>query len=190
MGVSVHKEQNWTHTDNSIYSTFKQQLIKDGTIKWRQHCRFYKEHLYQNSRNLYNITSSTDIHCRVKESLPTLNNPVVVLETPMQTGTTKLSVISEHSLAVVHLNFHSCTCFANYQNGEYNASLMKKKVPKSISIQQHHSVCWHIQNLFGNKEILKNLFPDCFRSSNLSHDEMENVNYSVSIENTIMCQTS
>ena len=50
------------------------------------HCRFYKEHLHQKTENLYNITSFTAIDYQVKESLPTSNNPVVVLRTPMQTG--------------------------------------------------------------------------------------------------------
>ena len=55
----------------------------------------------------------------------------------MQTGTTKLSVISEEDVALVHLNLDSTnSCFANCQKGEWNARLMnKKEVPKSVSIQ-------------------------------------------------------
>ena len=105
------------------------------------------------------MTSFTAIDYRVKESLPTINNPVVVLGTPMQTGT-KVSVISEEELALVHLNFHSTnSCFANCQKGECNARLMnKKKVPKSVSIQEHYSMCGHVQTLFANMEILENIF--------------------------------
>ena len=62
---------------------------------------------------------STAIHCQVKGSPPTANNPVVVLGTPMQTGTTKLSVISQEDVASVHLNFLSAnSCFANCKNGD------------------------------------------------------------------------
>ena len=80
-------------------------------------------------------------------SIPTVNNPVVALGTPLQTGTTKLSIISEQKLAGIPLNFHSAnSCFAICQTGECNAMLMnKKKVSKSISIQQYHSVWGNIQ---------------------------------------------
>ena len=37
MGVNVHKVQNSTHRNNNLYNTFKQQLVTDGTIQWRQH---------------------------------------------------------------------------------------------------------------------------------------------------------
>ena len=194
MHVNVQKVKNSTHTNNILYRTFKQQLITDGTVQWRQrsefqdvvitgdynpgtgllkplsyvhitctstsngetsllkctcqiyntikcaslsnielldeedavldehitcmHCRFYEEHLHQKSWNLYNITSFTAIDYQVKESLPTINNPVVVLGTPMQAGTTKLPVISEEDVALVHLNFHSTNSrFANCQKG-------------------------------------------------------------------------
>ena len=139
---------------------------------------------------MYNITSFTAIDCQVKESLPTINNPVVVLGTPMQTGTTKLSVISEEDVALVHLNFHSTNpCFGNCQKGESNARLMnKKKVPKSVSIQEHYSMCGHIQTLFANMEILENIFPDYFRSSS-TNDEMKNGNYNMNTENTCHANT-
>ena len=40
MHVNVQKVQNSTHTNISLYRTFKQQLITDGTIQWRQHSEF------------------------------------------------------------------------------------------------------------------------------------------------------
>ena len=41
MHANVQKVQNRTHANNSLYRTFKQQLITDGTIQWRQHNEFH-----------------------------------------------------------------------------------------------------------------------------------------------------
>ena len=73
--------------------------------------------------------------------------------------------------------------------GECNARLMnEKKFPKSVSLQEHYSMCGHIQTLFANMEISENIFPDYLRLSS-ANDEMENGNYNMNTENTCNANT-
>ena len=79
---------------------------------------------------------------------------------------------------MVHINFYQTnSCFANCQNGECKSKLMnKKKIPKLTTIQEHDSVCNHIQTLFANFEVLENIFPEYF-SSTIVNEDMEYVQY-------------
>ena len=70
------------------------------------HCRFYKEHLAKYRDNLQSIASSSIIDKKVKNSLLALNNPVVLLGMATQNATTKISVIHEDTVSMVHLNFN------------------------------------------------------------------------------------
>lgn len=154
-----------------------QDVVLDESLTC-MHCRFYKEHLHQYREKLYNITSSTCIDNKIKDSLSTVNDPVVVLGIPTINGTTKLSIVSGEGTSMVHINFYQTnSCFANCQNGECKSKLMnKKKIPKLITIQEHDSVCNHIQTLFANFEVLENIFPEYF-SSTIVNEDMEYVQY-------------
>ena len=125
------------------------------------HCRFYKEYLHSLRHKLHDIPESTTLPTKLKESLPNLNNPVVLLGIPTQLGTTKFSVASCDHLAMVHINFMlTGACCANCKNRECCARMLnKKKVPKQISINQNQNVCGCIQTLHANLELLQDLFP-------------------------------
>ena len=138
------------------------------------HCRFFNDHLYQYRDNLHHIASSSAIASKIKQSLDRLNNPVVLLGVASYNGTTKLSVTSQDSLSVIHVNFNQGNiCFANCQNGECNARLLnKKRIPKSISIQNSDNFCGHINTLYANIEILKELFPLYFGKNDDDTDDI------------------
>ena len=141
------------------------------------HCRFFRDHLLKYRHNLQNITSSTLIDTKVKMSLPTLNNPVVLLGISSPNSTTKLSVTHESTVDMIHINFNqSKSCFAKCQNGECSSRLQnKKKIPKVINIQESQYFCGHIQTLFANFEIVKELFPEYFNTPMNSEEEDETV---------------
>ena len=253
MGVSLTQVNNSTDRNTKLYTTFREQLINDGEIMWRQHnenqdtfvmsdynstrgtlsplsyvhvthtqsqndkylvkctchiyqtiqcaalsgivnltededavldesmtcmhCRFFKDKLSQ--YNIQNIDSQSSIGHKLKSSVHNVNNPIVVLGIPSQHGTTKLSVVSEESISMVHITFkQGGTCFANCQNGECNAKLLnKKKIPKSISIQQNTNLCGHIQTLFANFEVMENLFPMYFSACDVEELQEEERGY-------------
>ena len=60
----------------------------------------------------------------------------------------------------------------------------KKKSPKSVKIQQSHSLCGHIQTLFANFEIMKELFPDYFGSSCNTTEDSDDTNYDLTFAST------
>ena len=143
------------------------------------HCRFYREHLDQYRHNLHHLTSTDHISQQIKDSLTNLNNPVVLLGTPISTGTSKFSVITDQSMAIVHINFKDeKSCFANCQNGECTSQFLNKnKIPKCCTLQDHDKVCIHLQTLFGNFEILERTFPFHFRNDSSRDSEVDNRDY-------------
>ena len=104
----------------------------------------------------------------------------------LQNSTTKLSVTHEDTVSIVHINFnHPNICFAKCQNGECTARLQnKKRIPKSISIQETQNLCGHIHTLFANFEILIKLFPEYFSSN--SQDANEDVFYGNNLPQDIL----
>ena len=125
------------------------------------HCRFFKDYLLKYRRNLYNITQSSIIDTKIRDSLPLINNPVIVVSVAQQNSTTKLSVVHDDTVALIRITFNqSNSCFEKCQNGMCAARMQNKK--KIISIQQSEYVCGHLQTLFANFEIVNELFPDYF----------------------------
>ena len=143
------------------------------------HCRFYREHLHEYRHNLNHLTSTHHISQQIKDSLINLNNPVVVLGTPMSTATSKFSVMTDKSIAMVHINFQDGkSCFANCQNGECTSQFVnRKKIPKSCTIQDHDKVCVHLQTMFGNFEILEKTFPFHFRNDSSRESDVDDLDY-------------
>ena len=143
------------------------------------HCRFFKDYLKQYRYTLQDITTTTAVDSKVKSSLESINNPVVLLGKSAREFTTKLSVMSQESLSMIHITFnHSNSCFANCQNGECSARLQnKKKIPKSVSIQQNEGLCEHINTLFANFEVVQKLFPDYFRTDENTEESEEDPLY-------------
>ena len=250
MGISMENVSNSVSRNNGIYITFKEQLINDGTIMWRQHnnlkdtvvmsdynpttgflsplsyvhvtstkcdnqtllkcschiynaiqcaalsqvplsnediylhesmtcmhCRFFTEMLEEFQQNLYNIQSTSITARKVKSSLCTINNPILLMGIASQCSTTKLSVVSEEDMSIVHISFNTNnTCYANCQNGMCKAKLLnKKKIPKSVSIHENKHLCCHIQSLFANFEQLENIFPEYFNFKNCQQEEREEI---------------
>ena len=143
------------------------------------HCRFFKDYLKQYRYTLQDITTTTAIDSKVKSSLESINNPVVLLGKSAREFTTKLSVMCQESLSMIHITLnHSNSCFANCQNGECSARLLnKKKIPKSVSIQWNEGLCEHINTLFANFEVVQKLFPDYFRTEENGEENEEDPFY-------------
>ena len=131
------------------------------------HCRFFMDYLMKYRGNIHGITSSSIIDRKVKMSLSSLNNPVVVIGVARQNTTTKLSVVDEETVSMIHINFNEAnSCFAKCQNGEYAVRLTnKKKIPKTVRIDQSTNLCGHIKTLLANFEIVSELFPEYFCSA-------------------------
>lgn len=187
----VHVTSTVTDSDNifiqctcQIYNTIKcaglsqidvqddEEVVLDESLTC-MHCRFYKEHLHQHREALGNSLSSTSIEAKIRNSLASVNNPVAVMGVATTVGTTKLSIMAGDTVSMIHITFsENNSCFANCQNGECNARLLnKKKIPKSVSMQNQDNLCLHIQTLFANFEILEGLFPDYFGSSVVTDNE-------------------
>ena len=179
--TSTRSERNYHHVllkcTCQIYNTIQcaglsgtdlsegEDVVLDESMTC-MHCRFFKEHLMKYSDNLQSIASSSIMDKKVKESLTQLNNPVVLLGMATQNGATKFSVSHEDTVSMIHLYFNaSNSCFAKCQKGECISRLLnKKKVPKAINIEQTGEFCGHIQTLFANFEIVRELFPGYFQA--------------------------
>ena len=71
------------------------------------HCRFYREHLHQYRHNLHHLISTNAISEKIKHSLTNVNNPVVVLGTPISTATSKFSVMTDIGIAMVPMRSYN-----------------------------------------------------------------------------------
>ena len=105
-----------------------------------------------------------------------------------QNSTTKLSVIHGNTVAMININFNlSNSCFAKCQNGECPARLQnKKKIPKCRSIQQCENLCGLFQTLFANFEVVSELFPGYFVTSEGYSEANEDVCYGNSLHQSWM----
>ena len=93
-----------------------------------------------------------------------------------QNSTTKLSVIHNDTIAIIHIYFkYANACIAKCQNGECIARLQhKKKIVKTASNKKSsENHCGHIQTLFANFEIVSELFPHYFVANDASDEENE-----------------
>ena len=151
------------------------------------HCRFFWDYLLKYRNKLKDTNSSTIIDTKVNKSLATINNPVVLLGAASPHSTTKLSVVHESTVAMIHINFNqSNSCFAKCQNGECSARLQnKKKIPKVINIQESQNFCGHIQTLLANIEILNEMFPEYFTSSSPIEEDDEDMNEITSVSSDV-----
>ena len=176
----VYKAIQSAANTNSLENMDINDTVLDHTLTC-MHCRFFRDFLSKYRSNWHTIHSSSAIDSKVKESQKEVNNPITVIGIPNIDSTTKLSVLSEDSLSIIHVTFkEGGKCFANCQNGECRARLLnKKKVPKTMSIQNTENLCGHIHTLFANLEILEGLFPHYFNST-LQEDmsEIETESYS------------
>ena len=92
------------------------------------HCRFYRQYLSNYRHNLHSITSSSIIDRKVKSSLTHLNNPVNLIGIAAQHSTTKVSVVHDDMIAMLHINFNQSNCCnVKCQNGECNGKTSKQK---------------------------------------------------------------
>ena len=162
----VYKAIQSAATSNNSEDVDTNDIVLDHSLTC-MHCQFFREFLSKYIVNWNTISSSSAIDSKVKESQKEVNNPITVVGIPNSDSTTKLSVLSEDSLSIIHITFkHGTKCFANCQNGECKARLLnKKKVPKATSIQNTENLCGHIHTLFANLEILEKHFPHYFNST-------------------------
>ena len=68
---------------------------------------------------------------------------------------------------MIHINFNEAnSCFVKCQNGECAARLKnKKKIPKTVRIDQSTDLCGHSKTLFANLENVSELFCEYFCSA-------------------------
>ena len=162
----VYKAIQSAAISNSLENMDVDDIVLDHSLTC-MHCRFFRDFLSKYTLQWNTIHSSSAIDSKVKESQKEVNNPITVIGIPSTDSTTKLSVLSEDSLSIIHITFRGTKkCFANCQNGECKARLLnKKKVPKSTSIQNTENLCGHIHTLLANLEILEGLFPHYFNTT-------------------------
>ena len=155
-------------------------------------CTFYTDNLHQFQGSLHDIQSSSLLAQKIKASLQTFNNPVVLLGLQFQYGTTKLSVSSEDSLGTIYIRFQNGgrLCFANCQNSDCQAKVQNKnKVPKSISLEKLENLFDHIKTLYANIKVLNELFPSYFCEMIIVRNELILTNKKYKILMISICVT-
>ena len=124
------------------------------------HCRFYKYHLVSAYEKICNSTNTlTRSLAIVKESLQHMNQPIQLLGSVIDRGTTKFSVKGTNSYSIVHISFYLGKCMSTCLDGVC-ALLFKshKKIAKRISISNRSKCCSHLNMLCDNIEYVKALF--------------------------------
>ena len=129
------------------------------------HCRFHKDHL----NNAYESISSEaqDNLPRalrmVHESLQYMNDPVQLVGSVIDQGTTRFSYQEKESYSLIHMLFYNKVCQVKYMDGICAANF---KNPKNITTRDpdHEAIkmCSHLRTLFSHFGYVKGFFPDYF----------------------------
>ena len=133
------------------------------------HCRFFKSNLRTcvvsiGESDRAGLTLSL-LQKKVKQSLPGVNDPVLLLGDVMSHGSTKFSIQGDTDFAIVSISFRLGMCFARCLNGVCSAQARnKKRVPKVIPLDQQHHHCSHLRTLFQHLDFIHSLFPEFFQA--------------------------
>ena len=145
------------------------------------HCRLFKEHLVDCVGDLQRRNESdglSAILAKVKDSLDQMDQPLVLLGSPIPNGTSKFSARSEEeaSISVVHVTFTHGKCLTRCLNSAC-ASLMrnKKKVDMVVNLEECKKVCGHLKTLLSNWGYVKSLFPEHVFGQSSSSDQQHMV---------------
>ena len=128
------------------------------------HCRFYKELLTDFWQNIHSGAELSILHMKIKETLGSLQEEVVLLGDVLPHTTTKFSVQGEEDLcSVVTISFRRGQCYARCTEGICSAqSRNRKKIPKVYSCEDPGELCTHLQVLGKHYDSLHSLFPEFF----------------------------
>ena len=128
------------------------------------HSRFYKEHLL----SFWDLVGSTatlnQVHGKVQFSLDDMDPEVLLLGQVIPAGVTKFSVRGEgESFSQVTISFRMGQCWARCWLGVCSAQARnKKKIPKTIPLQNTSELCTHLDVFHRHLERIKELFPEHF----------------------------
>jgi len=139
------------------------------------HCRFYSTFLQPFQAHFNDQQCLNKLHEKVRQTEIEVNAPIVLLGDANPSTTTKLSVLAEDSLAVVHIHFNPSDCFAKCQDGMCQTlHSTKRRVPAGISLRDlpKGGMCDHLHTLFHNQDVLDDLFPEYFKQNNPTFGEV------------------
>ena len=144
-----------------------EESVPDTTLTC-MHCRFYKEHL----NNVYERISTEPQGSlpralrMVHESIQYMNDPVQVVGSVIDQGTTRFSCKGTESHSLIHLSFYNKTCQVKCMDGICAANFKNRKnITKRDTDHQATKMCSHLRTLFSHFAYVKAFFPDYFNDA-------------------------
>ena len=129
------------------------------------HCRFYKDHLH----NAYEKISSEAqgnlprALCMVHESPKYMNDPVQLVGSVIDQGTTRFSCQGKESYSLIHLSFYNKVCQVKCINGIFAANFKNRKnITRRDPDHEATKMCLHFRTLFSHFAYVKGSFPNYF----------------------------
>jgi hypothetical protein len=136
------------------------------------HCRFFREELYPIRNTFGDPDRTSQLHKKIQEGIPYLNQPVALLGPVSTNSTTKFSVYGEKELlSVVNLSFDpsgvgsfrcpngTCEAHKNHIKGKLPYKKPINKVGKKGCDKE---LCEHLVTINSHIEYIKQLLPGCF----------------------------
>ena len=149
---------------NQLRHDSNEELFPDETMTC-MHCRYFKEELHDAYTQIQNRNTNLPWHLdQVNSSLQFMNDPVQLVGSVLQRGTTRFSVKGEDdSCAFVFITFYQDRCYAKCTNGICGAQMQnRKKLPKTASLKNTEKLCVHMQRIGDQLDQLKLFFPEYF----------------------------
>ena len=132
------------------------------------HCRFYKDHL----NNAYERISSEPqgnllraLHM-FHESLQYMNDPVQLVGSVINQGTTRFSCQGKESYSLIHMLFYNKICQVKCMDGICAANFKNhKNITRRDPDHEATKMCSHLRTLLSHFGYVKGFFPDYFMHS-------------------------
>ena len=129
-----------------------EEFVPDSSLTC-MHCRFYKDHL----NNAYERISSEPqdnllraLHM-VHESLQYMNDPVQLVGSVIDQGTTRFSCQGKESYSLIHMSFYNKICQVKCMDGICAANFKNhKNITRRDPDHEATKMCSHLRTLFSH----------------------------------------
>ena len=144
-----------------------EEFVSDSSFTC-MHCRFYKDHLNNAYERISSEPQGNLLRAlrMVHESLQYMNDPVQLVGSVIDQGTTRFSCQGKESYSLIHISFYNKICQVKCMDGICAANFKNREnITRRDPDQEATKMCSHLRTLFSHFGYVKGFFPDYFTDS-------------------------
>ena len=152
-----------------------QEYVPDTALTC-MHCRFYKDHLHNANERISSEAQGNlprSLHM-VHEFLQYMNDPVQLVGSVIDQGTTRFSCQGKESYSLIHLSFYNKVCQVKCMDSICAANFKNhKNITRRDPDHEATKLCLHLRKFFSHFVYIKAFFSDYFTDTSDDIEEEE-----------------